>query len=227
MLAMTSFETTIASILEENDFRKNSFFRELMNGEMSKDQFIRTQHQFYYAVTNFSSALALVAAAIPTYEERMKIIRNLWEEHGDGKPEHTHGSTFTEFMKRITGNRNIQIAEATEEVILFNTTLNGTCKQEHYLKSVALMGMIERMFADISAFIGDKTIERGWMKKEEMIHYSLHQELDCIHAEDFFSILRKHYDNVENQKIIDEGLKLGALTFLTFYQNLREKVRQE
>lgn len=225
MLAKTSFETTVNSILEDHDFQKNDFFIELMNGEMTKEQFIKTQHQFYYAVTNFSSALALVAAAIPTYEERMKIIRNLWEEHGDGKPEHTHGSTFMEFMKRLTGNRNIVIAEATEAVILFNTTLNGTCKQEHYLKSVALMGMIERMFADISAFIGDKTVDRGWMKKEEMIHYSLHKELDCIHAEDFFSILRKYYDHDGNAKIIDEGLKLGALTFLTFYQNLRSSAR--
>lgn len=226
MLATKNLETAVALILEENDFRKNPFFIDLANGNLTKNQFIGTQHQFYYAVTNFSSALALVAAAIPTYEERMKIIRNLWEEHGDGKPEHTHGSTFMEFMKRLTGDRNIGIREATEEVILFNTTLNQTCKQEHYLKSVALMGMIERMFADISAFIGDKTIARGWMKKDEMIHYSLHQELDCIHAEDFFSILRKHYNEL-NSGPIDEGLKLGALTFLSFYQNLREKVRGE
>lgn len=224
MLSKTTFDTTITKTLEDNNFKNNDFFIDLADS-MTKDQFIRTQHQFYYAVTNFSSALALVAAAIPTYEERMKIIRNLWEEHGDGNPEHTHGRTFVEFMKRLTSNRSLSILEATEEVDLFNTTLNGTCKQEHYLKSVAMMGMIERMFADISAFIGDTTIQRGWMKKEEMIHYSLHQELDCIHAEDFFSILRKHYDHDDNRKIIDEGLKLGALTFLTFYQNLRDKVR--
>jgi pyrroloquinoline-quinone synthase len=214
---------TLAVLLQSYDFRKNIFFQDLASGEMSFEDFIRTQEQFYYAVTGFARPLALVVANIPDYENRAKILKNLWEEHGEGDMRETHGSTFTELLKRLSGNASISIPPAKAEVLLFNSTLDDLCRNHHYLKGVAALGMIERMFSDISAFIGSSIVERGWLPKERVIHYSLHQKLDTIHAEDFFSILRPHYN--ENRDIIDEGLMLGALTFLQLYRDLREKVR--
>ncbi|MFL5785537.1 MAG: TenA family transcriptional regulator [Bacteriovoracaceae bacterium] len=214
----------IAIFLKTYDFRKNPFFVDLSNGEMSFDEFIRTQEQFYYAVTNFASPLALVAANLPDYKNRLKILKNLWEEHGEGNLDDTHGATFTELVRRLTGNTNVNFPNAEAPVLLFNSTLDGICRHHHYMKGIAALGMIERMFADISHFIGTAIVERGWLPNERLIHYTVHQKLDTQHAEDFFSIVRPHYDT--HRDSIDEGLMLGALTFLQLYQQLREKSRK-
>lgn len=209
----------VRQILADHDFRANSFFLDLESGEMSFEEFLRTQEQFYHAVVHFASPLALVAAALPDYESRVKIIRNLWEEHGEGNMSLTHGATFTELLRRLTGKSVVTIPAAGSEVLRFNTTLDSVCKNESYFKSVAAIGMIEYMFADISSFIGSAIINRGWLPQERIIHYALHEELDCVHAEDFFSILRPHYET--NKAQIDEGLRLGATTFLELYSGLR------
>lgn len=226
MLARNKFDETIRETLEQYDFNNNIFFIQLKNGEMSKEEFLRTQEQFYHAVVHFTSPLALVAGSIPTYQERVNIIKNLWEEHGEGNMGLTHGETFIELMRRLTGKKDPQIPRPEEAVLLFNETLSGICRQSQFLRGVALIGIIERMFADISSFIGSSIVEREWLTRDNVIHYSLHEELDCIHAEDFFRILRPYYDNEEKKEVIDEGLRLGALTFLQLYRNLYEQAKK-
>ena len=206
---------TLAIFLQAYNFRKNKFFEDLASGEMNLDQFIETQEQFYYAITGFSVPLALVTAEVPEYEDRMKILKHMGE---------TPGATFTELLKRLSGKAVITISPAQDEVLLFNSTLNDICRNHHYLKGIAALGIIERMFADISAFIGVTIVERGWLPKERIIHYTVQQKLDTVHAEDIFSILRPQYEN--HRETIDEGLMLGAITFLKLFQQLGEKVKR-
>lgn len=218
---MSLFDSKVKSILEANDFAENEFFKNLRK-DMSKEDFIKTQKQFFYAVIHFVSPLALVAAAIPSYEERVKIIKNLWEEHGEGEMSQTHGQTFKELLRRLTGKTDPVIPAAGDGVSKFNSTLDTVSKNASFLVSVAMIGMIERMFADISSYIGAAITERGWLDRERIIHYSVHQELDCIHAEDFFSIVRPYYSDDEKRKLIDEGLELGMKTFLDLYSDLNK-----
>lgn len=220
MLTRNAFDFEVDRILKENSYLENDYFLALINKEMSKEQFIKTQLQFYYAVVHFVVPLSYTAASIPTYTQRLNIIKNIWEEHGEGDLNQTHGSTFTEFLKRLTQNSDITIPASEHAVNLFNGSLNQLTRDEHFLTGVAVMGMIERMFADISASIGTEVIALDWLKKEKMIHYTVHQELDCIHAEDFFSILRPYYSEENSREIINAGLKAGATTFLAFYSNL-------
>jgi pyrroloquinoline-quinone synthase len=216
----------ISDILEKNSFQDNSFFIALENGEMSREQFIMTQYQFYYAVTNFTKVLSLVASTIPTYEERVNIIKNIWEEHGEGNLAKTHGSTLSLLITRLSKDQPFKIRSAEQAVIEFNRTLEESCQSNDYLSGISTIGMIERMFADMSRFIGMQIVKHGWLQSNEMVHYNLHQDLDHVHAEDFFSILRPHYHREDKKRIIDEGLSLGARTFLRLYEKLWQKVQQ-
>lgn len=215
-------EIMIDETLSGQDFVKNIFFQSLKNGELSYEEFIETQYQFYYAVTHFTKPLALVAGAIPDYGSRINILKNIWEEHGEGDLTKTHGSTFTELLSRLT-RKEVVLKPATSAVTKFNSTLDETCKNAHYLKSVAMIGMIERMFSEISHFIGAAIVERGWMDSKDMIHYSVHQELDVIHAQDFFDILKPF--EAKESILIKEGLELGSETFLTLYRELFEEAK--
>ena len=91
----------IDEILEECKFRENPYFKALQDGSFEKEDFIETQIQFFFAVVFFSRPMAILAAKIPTPHLRLEVVRNVWEEHGEGNLDKIHRNTFVEFLKRI------------------------------------------------------------------------------------------------------------------------------
>lgn len=219
----SSLNTLIDTILHESGYRENPFFKGLNDGTLSKEDFIETQVQFYRAVVFFSRPMAALAAKIPTPELRIEIVRNVWEEHGEGDFKKIHGSTFTELLFRLAGLKpeDIERRVLWPELRAFNTVLSGACVLDEYLVGVGMMGMIERMFSDISAWIGSGIVARGWLSNERMIHYALHQELDVKHSDDFFAVLEKSWSSSPDEQYkIEQGLRLGAYSFNELYNGL-------
>jgi len=213
----------IDEILKEIDYPSNPYFKTLHNGEFDLEDFVETQKQFYYAVTFFSRPMAALSAKIPTPELRLEIVRNVWEEHGEGDAGKIHGNTFIEFLHRLAGVKPdiLEKSKLWPETRIFNTGLVGTCVLDEYQVGASLMGMIELMFSDISSIIGRGIVKRGWLKEKEMIHYSLHEELDIKHSQDFFDILEKPWKSSKNERyLVEQGLLMGAQIFNNFYEGL-------
>lgn len=218
-------ENLIEQILQETKYQKNLYFQTLHDGSFTKEDFVETQIQFYFAVVFFPRPMAAVAAKIPTHEKRLEIMRNVWEEHGDGDSSDFHGNTFIEFLNRIgkVGSEEIQKRKLWPEIRAFNSLLTGTCVMDEYIVGTALMGMIERMFSDISSIIGKGIVTRNWLKSEEMIHYNLHEKLDIKHSQDFFDVLSSAWEHSEEDRyLIEQGLRLGAYCFNNLYTSLYE-----
>ena len=107
------------------------------------------------------------------------------------------------------------------EVRAFNTVLVGACVMDEYLIGAGVMGIIERMFSDIAAWLGEQVVHHGWIPEEKLIHYNLHEDLDIKHADDFFDVLRPAWDAAaENRYYIEQGLRLGACVFNSLYEGL-------
>jgi pyrroloquinoline-quinone synthase len=213
----------IDTILADCHYRENPYFKSLTDGSFSKDDFVETQIQFFWAVVFFSRPMAALAAKIPTPDLRIEIVRNVWEEHGEGNLSKIHGTTFVELLSRLAKITPEEVEKRTlwPEIRAFNTVLSGACVLDEYLTGVGMMGMIERMFADISAWIGRGIVARGWLSTEQMIHYSLHEKLDIKHSDDFFSILEKSWNqSAQDQYAIEQGLRLGAYIFNNLYEGL-------
>ena len=126
--------------------------------------------------------MAILAAKIPTPALRLEIVRNVWEEHGEGNLEKIHRNTFIEFLSRIgnVSNEDIEKRYLWPSVRIFNTTLVGACTLDEYLVAVGTMGIIERMFCEISAWLAQGIIDRGWLETDNLIHYNLHKRI-CFH----------------------------------------------
>ncbi len=106
-------------------------------------------------------------------------------------------------------------------VNMFNYTLIGVCTNGDKLSAITCNGIIEYAFADISAKIAKKVLERGWIKdKADLIHYNLHANIDKRHAEEFFKIVEPYMDNPKQKDKIVEGLRLGAYIFNRLYEDL-------
>jgi len=223
MTTRTSMFDTIAEVLAQHPPAANPYLRSLRDGDLSKDDFVETQIQFYYAVVFFGRPMAVLAAKMPSAAARTAILRNVWEEHGEGDASHRHGATFLELLRRL-GGLGIADVEARclwPEVRAFNTTLIGCCALDDWEIGAGCLGIIERMFADISAWIGRAIVARGWLPREQVVHYALHEELDQRHSADFFESLAPVWslDDASRYRI-EQGLQLGAYTFDRFYRDL-------
>ena len=121
--------------------------------------------------------MAVLAAKIPSAKTRTEILRNVWEEHGEGDAERRHGATFLELLHRLDGIRieDVEARTLGPETRAFNTTLIGCCALDDWEIGAGCLGIIERMFVDISAWIGSSIVERGWLPADRVVHYSVHE----------------------------------------------------
>jgi pyrroloquinoline-quinone synthase len=217
----------VGTVLAEVDHRQNPYFMALNDGSFGREDFIETQIQFQAAVVFFSRPMAALAAKIPDPSLRVEILRNVWEEHGEGHPGRMHGTTFVAFLSRLLGcslqdaERAVASRPLWPEVRAFNTVLAGACVLDEYLVGAGVMGIIERMFADISSAIGRGCVQRGFLKAEQMVHYDLHEKVDVRHAADFFEVLAASWDGSERHRYdIEQGLRMGAVVFDQLYASL-------
>ncbi|MBL8693326.1 MAG: iron-containing redox enzyme family protein [Planctomycetes bacterium] len=216
-------DTLIARILQESGYRENPYFAALNDGSLSREDFLETQIQFYFAVIFFSRPMAAAAAKIPHPRERVEVLRNVWEEHGEGNVSVMHGETFLELLNRLGGVtiEDVHMRSLWPEVRAFNTTLVGACVLDEYVIGIGALGMIERMFVDISRWIGRGIVQRGFLSEERLIHYKLHEQLDVRHSEDFFTVLRPLWEHsAEDKYYIEQGFRLGAYIFNRLYEDL-------
>ena len=216
-------DSLIERVCKESPIERNPYFAALMDGTFERADFVETQVQFFFAVDFFSRPMAAVAAKIPSAKRRVEILRNVWEEHGEGSEHIAHGATFLEFLSRLDGitPAEVEARALWPEVRIFNTTLVGAAVLDEYVVGVSMMGIIEYMFVDISNRIGRGIVQRGWLDSSAMIHYELHEHLDSKHAADFFDVLRPEWEKGETERYnIAQGLRLGATVFDGLYRGL-------
>lgn len=207
------------TILNESPVISGSFFKDL--GTMDKEVFKRIQSQFFFAVNYFSRPMAALIARLPQHKDRIDIIHNIVEEHGDFSIERYHANTFKQFLRSIdVSGESLDKLQVSSVVTMFNTTLMGAAYHEDPIIAISCLGIIEYAFADISALIGKQVVDRGWVKKEDLVHYNLHADIDKQHAEEFFKIVEPYMDSSEQRNKIMSGLRLGAYIFNRLYEDL-------
>jgi pyrroloquinoline quinone (PQQ) biosynthesis protein C len=198
------------------------YFRTLRDGSMTKAEFAETQIQFFHAVIFFPRPMAALVGRIPRPQMRLALLENLGDEHGAGRLTVCHENTFVELLSRLGVERSeVDRRALWPEVRAFNSLLLGTCALDDVYTGLAALGIIEDLFAGISAEIGRSIVARGWLKRREVVHYATHAELDVEHAEGFYASLHEPYERHPRWRYqIDQGLELGAYAFLRLYDDL-------
>ncbi len=218
-------EASAIALLKVAPILDNSYFRELASGRMSKGDFTQSQIQFSHAVGYFSRNLASLIARLPTSVGRAVLVHNLAEEHGldeenpgEGFRAHlAHDRTFAKFLISLgVDAETLAGSDPEPPVQVFNLALLGACSTEPPGFALAALGMIEYAFADISALIGRRVVELGWVKPAELVHYSLHAEIDKRHAAELFEAAEAACDD---SGLLRRGLAFGHYIFDRLYQD--------
>ena len=214
----------IAELKKRAAFRENPYFRALADGSFSKEDFLETQIQFCFAVLFFSRPMMGLAARLPDAGERWTLLKNISDEHGDGDLALSHERTFLLFLERLGVEKAYAETRALwPEVRAFNTVLSGLALFDDPLTAIAAFGIIEDLFAEISAFIGQTLVARGWIPSERVVHYATHEALDVEHADDFYKLIEGAYAKRPAAAYqVEQGLELGAHVFLRMYRELYE-----
>ncbi|MCP4885697.1 iron-containing redox enzyme family protein [Rubripirellula sp.] len=211
----------VESSLADSGLMKNRYFRRLQSGEMSLEDFLYSQQQFYFAVNYFSRPMAALLMRIPNGDERLGILDNIVEEHGNFRSDTFHEATFRQFLHSIGGSGERPDTETMGPAVhAFNATIMSACLSEDVRTGIACLGIIEYAFADISSLIGGTVVARDWLSGNELVHYKLHQEIDKQHAADFFKLVQPAWQTDQGRALISQGLRLGAYAFDCLYRDL-------
>lgn len=212
-------------VLDRVDILHNPYLEALVDGSMPLESFRRTQEQFFFAVTFFPRPMAALVGRLPDPAQRLDILRNLVEEHGEFEQSAFHHTTFQEFLHSIGSEpEKLDQLDLWPALRAFNSVLTSACLMDEIEVGVACMGVIEQAFAGISARIGQGVVQRGWVAEDRLVHYKLHAEIDERHAEEFFAVIEPSWPDVHRRYLIDQGLQLGAHIFDRLYRELYLKV---
>ena len=228
--SFTQTESSAIGLLSADPILENDYFRRLEGGIMPKADFVQSQLQFFHAVDFFSRNLAALASRLPTSAGRAVLVHNLSEEHGldeenpaaGFRSQFAHDRMFARFLETLNIDAKVLAASVPEPAVrAFNLALLGACSAESPGFALASLGMIEYAFADVSALIGRRVVDLGWVKADELVHYSLHAEIDKRHAAELFEAAE---NTSEPTTSILRGLAFGRYIFDRLYIDLiREK----
>lgn len=208
-------------VLRRIGILNNNYLAALKDGSMSLDCFRKTQEQFFFAVTFFPRPMAALVGRIPNPTQRLDILRNLVEEHGEFDEKAFHHSTFQQFLRSIGSDpETLDGLFVSPAVRAFNSVLIASCVLDEIEVGVACLGIIEYAFAGISAVIGKAVVDRGWVRAENLVHYKLHAEIDERHAEEFFAIIDPLWPEKQKRYYIQQGLDLGGYVFDRLYRDM-------
>ncbi|WDR97984.1 TenA family transcriptional regulator [Burkholderia ambifaria] len=215
----------LEACIADLDLSMNPYFKALRSGEMSKQQFLRSQIEFAPMVHFFSRPMAQVIANVPNPMPRVALVGNLWEEHGKGVKENVHGKTILTLIDRLGGDSTqIDLSQPTPYARIFNETLRSVSSFEDYRFSTATFAGIERAFVDISTMIFQSIVDHGWLPAERITHYGLHRTLDIEHAEDFLKVVDQDWRNGQSKDLIKSGIRFGSRlfsnTYIGFYNDM-------
>jgi hypothetical protein len=205
--------------------RQLPYITALHDGSLAREDFVETQIQFFFAVVFFSRPMSALAGRLPRPELRLALFENIADEHGHGSLRRSHEATFLDLLTRLGSSpADIERRALWPGVRAFNTALAGLCLLDDVPTALAALGMIEDLFAVVSARIGSGIVARGWLPAGEVVHYATHERLDEQHAEAFYRPLRGPYAQHPRARYqIEQGLELGGHLLVELYRHLHDE----
>ena len=211
----------ISKLISSSPIKNISFFKALEKRSMSKDKFIFTQIALLKAVEYFSIPMFIIASKLDSYKDRNNIIENIVDEHGNGKIDKAHGKTFEAFLFSFGVTKEmLNNCQINDVVKTFNESLYRCANNESTFRSIAMMGIIEERYSEISLCIVRAILDQGWIDKKKLTHYSLHGDLDVEHAYGFYNIIENGWGHQLSKEEIKKGLILGNNLICDLYDDL-------
>lgn len=209
---------------ETNKINENSYFKNLNSSTLKKNYdlklFLDSQETFISAIDNWSKVLGLMLSKVPSDSQRSVIIENLNDEHGCGDLTKSHVNTFRMLLISLNYDKEIKLYNTTSpsynSVRNFNVNLTNKINDSNWIFSIAILGMIEYVYVDVSKFIHNYLC--NFLQSDKINHYSTHKILDVHHYTTLFELLVPHIKT--NYDEIYFGMRYGYKLINELYLSL-------
>ena len=206
--------------LKIDKIEQNPYFIKLLN-KPCLNSFLKSQECFIDAIDHWSRILGLLVFNLPSDKERLAIIQNLYDEHGNGDINSSHVNTFKKLLVSLNYESEIRFRDKSLttywKINDFNEKLTTMVLKESWVVSVAALGMIEYTYSQISGFM--HRYIRNFLNPELINHYGIHEKLDQYHAKGFFDLISD-----QNNYDIKKGLDLGYNLLYQLYERLSNEL---
>ena len=156
-----------------------------------------------------------------SYEERLIILENIFDEHGNGKIQDSHGNTYKKYLLTLGVSENdINKTFNHSAVSNFYSIIDKTVEKNNIETSIAMFGIMEDRYTEISSSISSALVNNNWLRKDQLAHYKTHKELDTYHAELFYKLVRHKWTEITSREYIKRGLKLGNKIIFDLFNDL-------
>jgi pyrroloquinoline quinone (PQQ) biosynthesis protein C len=207
----------IDNLINDYNFKNNLYFQSLSQGNFKKEDFIETQIQFYTVIRFFPKFLAEVISKLPESDLKLSIVENFYQDHNSNLP----GNSFLDFLNKLQISKlDVDKRELWPETRIFIMALLGTCALDNIITACAALGVIEYMFLYVSETLEKILVKTGWLEIGQIRFYLNHEKLDRKHSQDFFNVILKSWHNPESKYYVTQGLKLGAYSFNSLFNEL-------
>ena len=190
---------------------KNIYFSLLKQG-VSKSWLYATQSPFWYAVEGWSNILINILSKLSSSEQRIVILRNLNDEHGNGDIKKCHTYTFSQFLKSTIDTSEYPPPHAK----CVDNFIKSIMQTQDVIEQISIVGIIEYIYAHLSIEIGICCNKLN-IKNE---HYKEHTTLDIEHALDIFRLLQQSFP--ERLDDIKQYMKHGISIFMDLFTQLAD-----
>ena len=189
----------------------NNIYFSLLKQGVSKSWLHATQSPFWYAVEGWSNILINILSKLSSSEQRIIILRNLNDEHGNGDIKKCHTYTFTQFLKST-----IDTSAPPPHANCVDNFITSIMETQDVVKQLSIVGIIEYIYAYLSIEIGICCNKLN-IKNE---HYKEHTKLDIEHALDIFRLLQQSFP--EKLDDIKQYMKHGITIFMNLFTQLAD-----
>lgn len=175
--------------------------------------------------------LAKLASIIEDSENRLLVIENLWEEHGNGNSNLFHTNSYLQYLQSLGFNKNTKdiIHNPWIDEWIENTMHKNYTATEY----AAYLAGIEYIYARISKSISDKLQTCSLVCEQN--HYENHSVLDYQHAAELLDVAikcKKQETEDEIYIIFKQSIKdflymfekMVILTEIQSYEISKEKI---
>ena len=214
-------DSYINKLKNETPISSQIYFSRLLDGSMSFELFKSSQANFYSAVCYFSRPMFSLCSKIDNYEDRLIILENIIDEHGNGSIKDSHGETYKKYLLNLGVNKkDINKTFNHSAVSNFYSIIDKTVEKNNIETSIAMFGIMEDRYTEISSSISSALVNNSWLRKDQLAHYKTHKELDAYHAELFYKLVRHKWTEITSRENIKRGLKLGNKIIFDLFNDL-------
>lgn len=219
-----------------NQIENTEYFKNLAENNIKPINFILDQYNFSVAINYWSKILGYLLSLLNNPDDRLSVLKNLYDESGNLGMHDDHITTFSHFIDsfqpvydtNVFSEEIIKKNAATKPVVNFVAKIQELTyghSSHDIIYICATLGMIEYTYITVSKIIHNYA--KHVLNTEDITHYSMHEILDVSHSTDLFKIITNlkigFESNIPNEQkfmsIVEKGIKNGYDMLNDYYNS--------